>query len=170
MHGVERRPALRGPLVGKRSVAWRLKEVLLALVLCVWCMGAAQADTLYRCKTYAGGVFWSRAHCQTHGALIDRIATVPGGMGLSQQVKLAEQGARSTAREVEQASTLSRTDQAALQRQARAEERRLKRCGKLQAELERQDSRARQGLSVRQRARWQERQQEKREEQARAGC
>lgn len=46
--------------------------------------------TIYRCKAYAGGVFWSTAYCGTQQALIDRTATVPGGMPFAQQVQIAE--------------------------------------------------------------------------------
>ncbi|MDZ4143497.1 MAG: hypothetical protein U1D29_03025 [Burkholderiales bacterium] len=46
--------------------------------------------TIYRCKAYAGGAFWSSAYCGTQQALIDRTATVPGGMPFEQQVQIAE--------------------------------------------------------------------------------
>lgn len=46
--------------------------------------------TIYRCKAYAGGIFWSTAYCGTQQALIDRTATVPAGMPFEQQVEIAE--------------------------------------------------------------------------------
>mgnify|MGYP003387127472 CR=1 FL=1 len=46
--------------------------------------------TIYRCKAYAGGIFWSSAYCGTQQALIDRTATVPEGMPFEQQVQIAE--------------------------------------------------------------------------------
>jgi len=51
----------------------------------------ASADTLYLCKNYSGGMFWSSAACSTQKALIDRTVTVPNGMPFDQQVALGEQ-------------------------------------------------------------------------------
>lgn len=51
---------------------------------------AASADTIYHCKAYSGGTFWSSKHCNTRNALVDRIATVPSGMSWDQQVQIAE--------------------------------------------------------------------------------
>ncbi len=46
--------------------------------------------TIYRCKAYSGGIFWSSAHCGSQQALIDRMATVPNGLPFEQQVQIAE--------------------------------------------------------------------------------
>lgn len=46
--------------------------------------------TIYHCKAYSGGTFWSSAYCGTQQALIDRTATVPNGMPFEQQVQVAE--------------------------------------------------------------------------------
>lgn len=51
---------------------------------------APGSDTIYRCKAYAGGLFWSSAYCETQQALVDRIVTVPRGMPFGQQVQIAE--------------------------------------------------------------------------------
>ena len=48
------------------------------------------ADTIYYCKGYSGGTFWASTACSNHKALIDRIATVPSGIGWDEQVKIAE--------------------------------------------------------------------------------
>jgi hypothetical protein len=40
----------------------------------------AAADTLYLCEAYAGGQFWSSAHCSKNQALIKRMFEVPGGL------------------------------------------------------------------------------------------
>lgn len=53
--------------------------------------------TIYRCKAYAGGYFWSTAHCNTQQALVDRMATVPGSLPFDQQVQLAEAQRREAA-------------------------------------------------------------------------
>ena len=47
--------------------------------------------TIYLCKAYSGGMFWSSAYCGTQQALIDRTATVPGNLPFDQQVEIAEQ-------------------------------------------------------------------------------
>jgi hypothetical protein len=46
--------------------------------------------TIYLCKAYSGGMFWSSAYCGTQQALIDRTATVPGGLSFDQQVQIGE--------------------------------------------------------------------------------
>jgi len=142
----------------------------LALLCAALCCMAAQADEIYRCKSYGGGIFWSREHCRERDALVDRIASVPGGMGFERQVKLAEQGVRTTERDVARASTLNPREQQALRTQARAEARHQKKCQKLQAELNLLESRARQGLTARQRTRWQTRQEKLKGEWTAAGC
>lgn len=49
----------------------------------------AAADTLYLCKSYGGGMFWSNTHCRQHDALIDRMESVPSGLPFDQQVEIA---------------------------------------------------------------------------------
>ena len=49
----------------------------------------AAADTLYLCKSYGGGMFWSNSHCRQHNALIDRMESVPSGLPFDQQVEIA---------------------------------------------------------------------------------
>lgn len=142
----------------------------LALLSAALCGMGAQADEIYRCKAYSGGTFWSRDHCQKHDALVDRVASVPSGMGFDRQVKLAEQGARAAERDVARASALSRDEQQALNAQARAEARQQKKCQALRTEKELQDSRARQGLTAKQRARWQLRQDKWQSDWTAAGC
>lgn len=53
--------------------------------------GLAQADTIYLCKAYSGGMFWSSATCSQQSATIDRMVTVPDGMPWDQKVQLGEQ-------------------------------------------------------------------------------
>jgi hypothetical protein len=67
--------------------------------------------TIYRCRSYSGGLFWAEAHCSQHKALIDRIASVPVGMPFQQQVNVAESGLQS-------AETQQRSEQNEYQRQA----------------------------------------------------
>lgn len=53
--------------------------------------------TIYLCKDYNGGLFWSSAHCHQHRALIDRMESVPGNLPWDQKVQLAEQSYRRAA-------------------------------------------------------------------------
>ena len=50
---------------------------------------APATRTVYLCKAYSGGTFWSSAHCQTHSAWVDRMATVPAHLSWDQQLDLA---------------------------------------------------------------------------------
>ena len=130
----------------------------------------AQADQLYRCRASGGGLFWSKTHCQQHDALIDRIETVPSGLSMDRQIRVAEQGLAKSERSASRTDAMVRAEQQALQRQARAQARQQARCERLQAELEREYSRSRQPLTARQQQRVSERQQRVREERAQAGC
>ncbi|WP_299796901.1 hypothetical protein [Ramlibacter sp.] len=53
--------------------------------------------TIYLCRAYAGGSFWSQAYCGQYQAVIDRIVSVPPGLPFQQQVELAEQQQRQRA-------------------------------------------------------------------------
>jgi hypothetical protein len=61
---------------------------LVLLCLMPWYSHAA---TIYLCKTYSGGTFWSSAHCGRHNALVDRTVSVPDSLPFDQQVQLGEQ-------------------------------------------------------------------------------
>ncbi|MEO7128944.1 MAG: hypothetical protein ABI040_08810 [Rhodoferax sp.] len=75
--------------------------------------------TIYLCKAYSGGSFWSSSHCNLHSALIDRMVSVPSTLPFDQQVALAESEANAM------------RAQTAAQNQERS---RLRRCEALQAE------------------------------------
>lgn len=51
---------------------------------------STEADTIYHCKAYNGGTFWTNVVCSSRNALIDRIANVPPGLTWDQQVQMAE--------------------------------------------------------------------------------
>ena len=53
-------------------------------------LGAAQADTIYFCRAYAGGTFWTNGSCAAQSATIERIANVPSGMPFDQQVNIGQ--------------------------------------------------------------------------------
>jgi hypothetical protein len=63
-----------------------------------------QAASLYLCKAYSGGSFWSAQPCQGQQALVDRIVTVPDGLTFKEQVRLGEQ-ARTEADRLRQGET-----------------------------------------------------------------
>lgn len=83
--------------------------------------------TIYLCKAYSGGSFWSSAHCGTQQALIDRMATVPNGMPFDQQVQIAE---------AQRVAAMALYNQ-----QPSAEVQRSDRCGALKREREMIESR-----------------------------
>jgi hypothetical protein len=129
--------------------------------------GGALADPLYRCKTYSGGLFWSRDHCQTHQALIDRIEQVPAGLKFEQQVKLAEQGAAQAKKAA--AVDVTETQEAAAKR-AKAAAKHQARCQRLLEDMAEQDSRSRQQVSAKRQDQIAHKKQKLQEEHARLGC
>lgn len=62
-----------------------------ALLACATTSPAwAQTTTLYLCKGYGGGQFWSQSHCRGHSAVIDRMVSVPSTLPFDQQVAMAQ--------------------------------------------------------------------------------
>ena len=55
----------------------------------------SHAETIYLCKAYAGGTFWSSAVCSSQKALIERTFNVPDRMPFDQQVNIAQSQLRS---------------------------------------------------------------------------
>jgi len=51
---------------------------------------SAQADTIYLCKAYSGGMFWSSAPCSQRQATMDRAVSVPDNMTWDQKVAMGE--------------------------------------------------------------------------------
>lgn len=68
-----------------------------ALLTCVISWDACGA-TIYLCRAYSGGSFWSSSHCSQKSALIERIVSVPDDMPFDQQVHLGEQDRANAAR------------------------------------------------------------------------
>lgn len=66
-----------------------LMRIVAALALCVPLAG--QAATLYLCKGYGGGTFWSSVTCSAKQATIERMITVPDDMPFEQQVAMGNQ-------------------------------------------------------------------------------
>ena len=51
--------------------------------------GTSGTAMLYLCQSYGGGQFWSQQHCVKHGALVDRMESVPANLPFDQQVEMA---------------------------------------------------------------------------------
>ena len=64
----------------------------------------AASHTLYRCKPYSGGAFWSTRHCNQQEALVDRMTTVPRNLTLNQKIPLAERSLKKTQPSVQQST------------------------------------------------------------------
>jgi hypothetical protein len=56
---------------------------------------SAPNTTLYLCRSYGGGLFWTREHCGRRNALVERMESVPHGMSFEQQVEMAQDQRRS---------------------------------------------------------------------------
>ena len=59
---------------------------------------AAEAGTIYLCRAYSGGDFWSSVHCSQKQSLFLRSFGVPDDMPFNQQVELGRQGLASIQR------------------------------------------------------------------------
>ena len=97
------------------------------------------AGSIYLCRAYSGGTFWSQAHCNQHNALIERIVSVPDSLPFNQQVQLGEQDRRASAAAAATANQPSPTTQPA---DPQAE------CKALDARITYYDSMARQPQSA----------------------
>lgn len=77
-----------------------MRALTLACAVALLSLGQAPAGaaTLYLCKAYSGGTFWSTAACSTQQATIERMVTVPDDMPFEQQVQLGNQVAAEGAR------------------------------------------------------------------------
>jgi len=64
-----------------------MRWALVLLCAMPWC---AHADTIYLCKAYSGGMFWSSDPCGPQKATLDRAVSVPDGLPWDQKVQLGE--------------------------------------------------------------------------------
>jgi hypothetical protein len=138
---------------------------------------AAQADSLYLCKAYSGGSFWSREPCGQQQALIERIVSVPAGLSLQQQVRLGEQ-ARAEGERLAQSPGAAAPGQAQRgsgkssthTQGAKAAPDHSTECAALQSRVDKLDAQARQPQSGMKQDKLAEQRRKLREKQARAGC
>ncbi len=118
----------------------KINVALWAFVMLAW-PAFSQADTIYLCKAYAGGMFWTNGTCSAKSALIERIANVPSGMPFSQQVEIA-QAQKSDAANVSQTITTTTTTTNTSQPSPKSM------CDSLSAQISSYDSMARQPQSA----------------------
>jgi hypothetical protein len=77
-----------------------IARLLISIALTVSATGS-HAATIYFCKGYTGGTFWSDTTCSKQQATIDRMMTVPDNMPFDQQVRLGEEAREAARRLVE---------------------------------------------------------------------
>jgi len=53
--------------------------------------------TIYLCRNYAGGLFWSDTTCHQQRATIDRMTSVPSDLTFAEQVAIAQDKANEAA-------------------------------------------------------------------------
>lgn len=158
-------------LVLHRFCRWSAGLALAVLLGGVLWSAQVSADTLYRCRAYSGGQFWSRQHCQQHQALVERMASVPPDLKFEQQVKIAEQGdAAQNSRRARPVTVDVTESAAAAQRRAKAVAKRQVRCERLERDIGTQDSRARAGGTARQQQRIADKKQRLQQESTELGC
>jgi hypothetical protein len=75
-----------------------MRAVMVMIAFASFVPAAAGAATLYLCKAYSGGSFWSTATCSTQQATIERMVSVPDDMPFEQQVQLGNQAVADGAR------------------------------------------------------------------------
>jgi hypothetical protein len=100
---------------------------------------AATADTIYLCKAYSGGMFWSSAPCGQQQALLDRTVSVPAHLPWAQKVALGE-AARAQAR----ALIAPPSQPVVVQQQSDPQPSKQAECAGLEATINNLDSQARQ--------------------------
>lgn len=119
-----------------------MRALTLAAAMIVLAPTGASATSLYLCKAYGGGSFWSSAPCSTQQATIERIVSVPDDMPFEQQVQLGNQA---VAEGVRLATPPQPPTRAAAQEDARAQA--PDECKLLDERIQRLDSMARQPQS-----------------------
>jgi hypothetical protein len=75
-----------------------LKPFVVPIFLALLFPLSSSAASLYLCKAYSGGTFWSTGHCGTQKATIERIVSVPDDMPFEQQVQLGNQAVAEAAK------------------------------------------------------------------------
>lgn len=120
------------------------------------------SHTLYRCKPYSGGVFWSTRHCNQQQALVDRMVSVPRNMALNQKIDLAERSLKKMGETPAQRSPVA-------QRSPPRRDPQLA-CNALDETIRQIDARTRQPLSASEQDRWRSRRQAARDQQFRLRC
>ena len=98
---------LRFPAETLPSEVQSMSRIWLLLLLLP---SVASPASLYLCKSYGGGTFWSQNYCGQHSAVVERIVNVPDNLPFDQQVQLGEQ-ARAEGRRLATSPQPTRTTQ-----------------------------------------------------------
>lgn len=102
----------------------------------------AHAETIYLCKAYSGGMFWSSTPCSQQQATVDRFVTVPDNMTWDQKVAMGE-----ASRAQGQAATAPPPRQVVNQQPQNPQASRQAECDNLRASISNLDSQMRQPQS-----------------------
>ena len=121
----------------------------------------SSSHTLYRCKPYSGGAFWSTRHCNQRNALVDRMVTVPRNLTLNQKIVLAERGLKQEGISAQRPPVAQRSSSPGDKQSE---------CTLLDEKIRGIDARTRQPLSASEQDWWKARRQEARDRQFRLRC
>jgi hypothetical protein len=144
-----------------------MKKRLLWMTLAMALPFQAHAATVYLCRAYSGGMFWSNKHCNQQSASIIRIANVPDGMSWDNQVALAEQQ-RSEGEALVAPPRRNPSAQSSTTTNVRVDKR--SQCAALDQRINDLDALARQGQSGTSQQSIREQRQTARDQQFRLGC
>ncbi len=120
----------------------RIAVFLLALSAALLCT-SAKAATIYLCRAYSGGNFWSSVHCNQKQGLYLREFSVPDEMPFDQQVELSSQARNKSERHTNTTTTTSRE----VVRSSSTEDDGSAECAALDKQIRSLDAVARQPLS-----------------------
>lgn len=112
-----------------------MRSLTIVLACMPWC---AHSETIYLCKAYSGGMFWTSAPCSQQKATVDRFVTVPDNMTWDQKVAMGE-----AARAQGQAATAPPPRQVVNQQVQNPQAARQAECDGLKASIANLDSQAR---------------------------
>ncbi len=122
---------------------------------------SSSSHTLYRCKRYSGGAFWSTRHCNQQNALVDRMVTVPRNLTLNQKIALAERGLKQEGISAQRPPVAQRSSSPGDKQSE---------CKLLDEKIRGIDARTQQPLSASEQDWWKARRQEARDRQFRLRC
>lgn len=129
----------------------------------------SHAGSIYLCKAYSGGTFWSSVYCGQKQAVLDRIVSVPDNIPWDQQVALGEQARTAGASMVPSPSSTTTTQQFTTNRGGTTADPQAE-CSALSATIASIDAQSRQPLPGSVQDVLKEQRQKARDRQFRLGC